>query len=133
MSQIKHQDGLPAFEKVMNPMRYNQRCWNLGAEPGWKEYLVYSQTCQNGSCVISVMNSHMGIGSAGVWWKSEHSSKVRSKYHQLSSLGHSRTGQTSPQPRTGMHFAFAIGNENKGYKIRSEILFSSVPLTLCIK
>lgn len=42
-------------------------------------------------------------------------------------------GQTSPQPRTGTHFAFAIGNENKGYKIRSEILFSSVPLILVYK
>lgn len=32
-----------------------------------------------------------------------------------------------------MHFAFAIGNENKGDKIRSEILFSSMPLTLVYK
>lgn len=32
-----------------------------------------------------------------------------------------------------MHFAFAIGNENKGYKIGSEILFSSIPLTLVYK
>lgn len=37
MSQIKHHEGLPAFEKLMNPMRYNQCCWNLGAEQGWKE------------------------------------------------------------------------------------------------
>lgn len=32
-----------------------------------------------------------------------------------------------------MHFAFAIGNENKGYKIGREILFSSIPLTLVYK
>lgn len=44
-----------------------------------------------------------------------------------------RTGQSVPQPRTGMPCAFAIGNENKGDKIRSEILFSSMPLTLAYK
>lgn len=43
------------------------------------------------------------------------------------------TGQTSPQPRTCVYFAFAIGNENKGYKTRSEILFSSIRLTLMYK
>lgn len=37
MLQIKHHDGLPAFEKLMNPVSYNQHWWNLGAERGWKE------------------------------------------------------------------------------------------------